>query len=79
MCRTAHTIPTVGTIEEARALFHAAVANEDYRDNYREAFADDVEAMARYEEAEAHGCCGYADMQFMVGDRLLWLGCNYGH
>lgn len=64
---------------EARAEFAHAVRNEEYRDNFRAAYADDAAAMAEYEKAEQHGCCGSVDYSYMIGERLFHLGCNYGH
>jgi hypothetical protein len=65
--------------QDARNAFADLVADEDYRDNFRLAYADDESAMAEYERQSRDGCCGSADVEFMVGGRLLLIGCNYGH
>lgn len=78
MCRTSLPTPAA-SLEAARAAFDAYVADEDFRDNYREAFTDDAAAMAAYEEALDRGCCGFADKRYQIGDRVLRIGCNYGH
>jgi len=72
-------LAAVATVEEAHALFHDAVADEDYRDNYRAAFAGRATEWAAYEEAANAGCCGSADIAYLVAGRLYYIGCNYGH
>lgn len=50
-----------------------------YVDNGRFAFLDDLEAMKKYNEQKARGCCGEADETVTVNGRLATVGCNYGH
>ncbi len=51
----------------------------DYMDNERFAYLDDPEQVAAYEDAREHGCCGYVDVDIIVGGRPAMIGCNYGH
>ncbi len=76
-----------GTVEEAvewdeetawdRFAHH--VADEECRDNYRSAYADDATAVAEYDAAREDGCCGSSDMAYLIAGRLFFIGCNYGH
>ena len=47
--------------------------------NDRFAFVDDAEAMAKFREAEANGCCGSFEADIIVGGRRAVIGYNYGH
>lgn len=72
-------LAAVATTAEAWELFDEATAEESYHDNYRAAYADDVAAMADYDAKVAAGCCGSADIAYLVAGRLYYIGCNYGH
>jgi hypothetical protein len=48
-------------------------------DNLRFALIADTEAMERYEEYRAQGCCGSFDEMVMIGRNPAMIGCNYGH
>lgn len=53
--------------------------NDDCIDNRRFAFEDDAAAVARYEEQEQDGCCGFFDRRVQVNGRYALVGCNFGH
>lgn len=71
-------IPSFETEEEAFAWLRAYV-DDPCVDNRRLAYEDDAEALARYDEARAQGCCGFADEIVRIGGRLARIGLNYGH
>lgn len=50
-----------------------------YIDNIRFAFMDDDEAIAKYDEQQARGCCGFFDEEIIVANKPATVGCNYGH
>jgi hypothetical protein len=53
--------------------------DEDYRDNERLGYLDDMTSMAKYDQQYNDGCCGYADYPITIGGREAWIGLNYGH
>jgi hypothetical protein len=67
------------TVEDARLAFVVATDDLDYRDNYRTGFEDDAASMAAYNEIADSGCCGSIDKRYVIGGRLAFIGCNYGH
>lgn len=66
------------TIEEAYAWMLAEV-DDPCVDNYREAVADDPEAVAKYEEMRRDGCCGAFDAVVLIKGQKYMIGCHYGH
>lgn len=48
-------------------------------DNERFAYLDDDAALAKYDEAILHGCCGQDDYEVVVNGRPATIGCNSGH
>jgi hypothetical protein len=66
------------TEEDARTWMDEQV-DDPCVDNYRFAFHDDSDAMAKYGHAEATGCCGSFDREVVVAGRPASIGCNYGH
>ncbi len=79
MCRTERLPTSAASIEEARDLFNDLMADEEYQDNFREAFEDDAEAFRTYGFKADNGCCGSADVRYLIDGRIYWIGCNYGH
>ena len=79
MCRTERLPTPAATIEEARDLFNDMMAGEEFQDNFREAFEDDADAFRAYGYKADSGCCGSSDHRFLIGGRIYWIGCNYGH
>lgn len=66
--------------EAAHAHFAELVEEEDYRDNYRSAYQAAPADMEAYEASRRNGCCGSADVGYLVGGfNVYWLGCNFGH
>jgi len=51
----------------------------DFADNYRIAEVDDEEAVTRYEEQRADGCCGFYDRKINFKGTWFFVGFNYGH
>jgi hypothetical protein len=72
------TLPEFATEAEA-ADFMYALVDDDCVDNYRFAFADDAEAMTKYDAAQDSGCCGSSDHKVSIAGRPAFIGCNYGH
>jgi len=79
MCRTTRPATPATSIEEARDLFNDYMQDEQYQDNFREAFEDDDEAFRAYGYKADSGCCGSVDMNYLIDGRTYWIGCNYGH
>lgn len=73
-----NNISTFATEAEAWEWLRDYV-NDPYIDNYRFAFLDDDEAMAKYNCDKDRGCCGYADVEVLVNRHMATIGCNYGH
>jgi hypothetical protein len=65
--------------------FEAAIAwmydevDDPFVDNVRTAHVGDEAAMAAYDDARDHGCCGFFDADVVVAGRPAMVGCNYGH
>ena len=55
------------------------MADDEFADNYRFAYVDDVEACMRYEDARNNGCCGYFDRAIIIAGKHAMVGYNYGH
>ena len=72
-------IPEITSVGEARELFNDEMQDEDYQDNFREGFEDDADAMRAYNAAADSGCCGSADLRYLIAGRFYLIGCNYGH
>lgn len=82
---------TVVDLLLARIQEYAKDGKFCYDDNYRFAETTDAEALARYEKARDHGCCGYVDDYTTImtttssetGKTPRWrqfrIGFNYGH
>ena len=66
------------SFENASAWMEAEV-DDPCVDNYRFAWSDDDNAMARYEELKEDGCCGRFDRKITIQGREAMIGCNYGH
>lgn len=75
------TMPEFENEQQAIAWMIARLEDEgeDCIDNERFAFEDDAEAMSRYAEQQAAGCCGSFDQRIMVSGRPATFGCNFGH
>ena len=71
-------LPAFGAREEA-IEYVKLIANDDCIDNLRFAFSDDDDAMDDYYSARDLGCCGFVDIDIVVGGRMAIVGCNYGH
>jgi hypothetical protein len=63
------------TKEEAMAW----ITNKGDVDNERFAFIDDLPAMAAYTEQKGKGCGSSIDELVLIGERLAYVGCNFGH
>ena len=58
--------------------------NDMCLDNFRIADKNDPIAVDAYEDAQSHGCCGFADDEFEYtahgkAPTIIMLGFNYGH
>ena len=53
--------------------------NEEYKDNRRFAYLDDIDSFITYLNEKETGCCGYYDVLVLVNGKNALLGCNYGH
>jgi hypothetical protein len=73
------TTPTFATEEDAFTWMYEELQDEDCRDNERFAFLDDPAAVAAFDDASSHGCCGSAEFEIIVGGRKAIIGCNFGH
>jgi hypothetical protein len=67
------------TESEAGDWMDNYLKDENCKDNYRFAFADNYWEMVYYEAQQDDGCCGYFDKKILVQGRPAWIGCNYGH
>lgn len=76
---TVRPIPEFASEEVAKEFFWEALGDEDYVDNVRIGFEDDLESMAAFEAASAAGCCGSFELTMIAGGRFMAMGCNYGH
>lgn len=67
--------------DEQAAIDHleSQFDGSDNPDNFRFAYLDDLAGLEAYEKAVSRGCCGYADIEILVGGRPAMVGCNYGH
>ena len=71
------TRPSFKSVEEANQWLWEQ--DLEYADNYRFAYTDSPEEVAKYEEIQYTGCCGYFDAIIEVNGRRAYIGCNYGH
>ena len=65
--------------EAAAADWMYEAVDDPCVDNYRFAYEDDAEAVAKFDEARDDGCCGSFNCHVIVGGRKAIIGCNYGH
>jgi len=72
------TLPTFASRDAAFDWVERAV-DDPCVDNYRFAFEDDAEAVAKYQTAKHRGCCGSFDRTVLVAGKQARIGCNYGH
>ena len=64
--------------EEAIEWMLQAV-NDPCVDNYRLATEDNSEEVAKYNDRQNHGCCGFFDEIVLINNVRTMIGCNYGH
>lgn len=67
---------TFTTVEDAQKWFFTEIEELDFVDNFRFAFCDNMD---EYEKLRNDGCCGFIDIEVLVGGRVYCMGCNYGH
>lgn len=67
------------TEDEAWDTVAAAHMDDPFADNHRLAYLDDPEQVAKYEQQEREGCCGFVDLEVTIAGRPALIGCNYGH
>lgn len=65
---------------DAIEWMHEQVDFDSCMDNIRISYVDDEKSKEEYDLKYAAGCCGYFDSdEIMIGNRVAFIGCNFGH
>lgn len=65
--------------KEAADWMYEVLAGEEFFDNYRFCYAEDDNAVRKYEQQRYEGCCGSVDYDIFVRGQPAKIGCNFGH
>ncbi len=72
-------VPVFENKADAIEWMEAEFEEDGCVDNFRFGYCDDAASVAEYERLRSEGCCGSHDSKAMIGGRLAWFGCNFGH
>lgn len=71
---------TFETEQDAIEWMHGEIDYDPYMDNIRIGYMDDDHSRTEYDWIHRRGCCGFFDSEHvLIGGRVGFIGCNYGH